>query len=58
MQLPAAARLGLAVDLHGLAGEQRLHLAAAVDGAGELEQLPEPDGLALYGNVAHHERRM
>ena len=53
-QLAPAPCLGLAVDGHGLRGEQRLDLAAAVDDPGELEQLPEPDGLAPYRYLARH----
>ena len=47
VQLSPAAGLGLAVDAGGLLGEQRLDVAAAVDHAGELEQLAEADGASV-----------
>jgi hypothetical protein len=54
MQLAPAAGLGLAVDEHWPVGEERLYLAAAVDYSSELEQLPEPDGIAVNGDLAGH----
>src|ERR1035437_7499383 len=62
MQLAAAAGLTLAVDPHGLLGEQPLDLAAAVHEPGELEELPEPDELApdraFLGHRANVARRV
>jgi hypothetical protein len=57
MQLPAAARLELPVDRHGLGREEGLDLGAAVDHPSELEELPEPDHLAANGHVEHRLRR-
>jgi GNAT superfamily N-acetyltransferase len=54
VQLTAAARLGLVVHGHLRRGEQGLDLAAAVDHAGELQQLPQPDGRALDCDLARH----
>jgi len=53
-QLASAAGLRLAVDERGFVGEQRLDLAAAVNDAGELEQLPEPDRVAVDRDLARH----
>jgi hypothetical protein len=54
VQLAPTAGLALAVDERGRVREQRLDLAAAVDDAGELEQLPEPDRVAADGYLASH----
>src|SRR4051812_35359391 len=46
VELAAAALLGLAVDGHLTLGEQLLRLPARPDDPGDLERLPEPDGVA------------
>src|SRR4051794_12339425 len=55
-QLAAAALLALAVDEHGVGGEEGGGLAARVDQAGQLEQLAEPDHLAADLDLALHVR--
>jgi predicted enzyme related to lactoylglutathione lyase len=52
MQLAAAAGLALPVDPDRLAGEEGLRVAAAVDDACQLQQLPESDRLAVDGDLA------
>jgi len=46
VKLAATPVLGLAVDERGRRRQQLPRLAAAVDDAGQLQQLPEPDRLA------------
>lgn len=58
VQLPAAAGLGLAVHEHRGLGEVCLGLAARVDDAGQLEELPEPDHLAADAHISHAEQRI
>ena len=55
VQLAAAPYLGLAVDERGLAGEQCFDLAAAVDHAGELEQLSEANAVSADGYFVGHD---
>ncbi len=50
-QLPAAPHFRVAVYRHSALGEERLHIAAGIDQAGELEELPEPDRPAADGDV-------
>ena len=52
MQLTPAAALGLAVDAHGAAREQRPGLPAGVDEPGQLEQLPQPDDVTADRDLA------
>jgi hypothetical protein len=51
-QLAAPPDLRLVVDECRLGAQQRLDLAAAVDDAGQLEQLTQPDRLAVDWNLA------
>ena len=58
MQLATTTILRLVVYVHALRSvlQQRLDLAAAVDHAGELQQLAEPDRLALDQDLDDDER--
>src|SRR4051794_32936117 len=53
MELPPAALLRLAVHGHRALAEQRLRLAARPDDPGNLERLPEPDGVAPDLDLPH-----
>src|ERR1700691_6223011 len=57
VQLAPAARLALLVDPQRLGHQERLALAAALQDAGELQQLAEPDRLAPDRNVLGHPMR-
>jgi hypothetical protein len=54
VQLSAPAHLGLVVDQDPLGGEEHLDLATAADDPGELQQLAEPDHLALDWDLTGH----
>src|SRR4051812_5871604 len=53
MELPPAALLRLAVHGHRALAQQRLRLAARPDDPGNLERLPEPDGVAPDLDLPH-----
>ena len=54
MQLAAPSTLRLPVDQGWALRQQGLHLAAAVDHSGKLEQLSEPDRVLANGNLFNH----
>src|SRR3954447_8640962 len=54
VKLASAPVLPLAVDQHGVIGQEAPDLAAVVDKAGELQELAEPDGVAADRHVDGH----